>query len=194
MQTIIAKVLWLGATRCVSLPVHMLVPNEDVRAACVRNRCNHYGCNYMCPPHIGSFDEIARKLGDFNAGVLFQQEHLVDKANDTDYVNRTQQASYDLVIAVEQYLKSLGIARVWGMPGGHCIVCTPCNAEKKNPCAYPNRARNSLEAIGIRVLTLNKALGLDCEFHDDKVVWTASVLWSDARDFSTSSMSPSGNR
>lgn len=177
MISILHDVHEMGADRCVQLPVALLVPDHDVRAACERNRCNGFGRNYMCPPFIGTFREIRERLSKFSHGILFQQAHTVTDKNDRVVVQQTQQASYDLVIRVEQYLESRGNCDHWGMPGGQCIVCSPCRAETGQPCAFPDRARNSLEAIGISVMSLNESLGLHHQFQPGKIVWTAAVLW-----------------
>ena len=41
---------------------------------------------------------------------------------------------------------------------------------------YPDKARMSMEAIGIDVLGLEKELGLDNKFYDDKINWTGCIL------------------
>ena len=179
MNSILNDVKKMGADSCVQLPMALLVPDRDVRAACEKNRCDGFGRNYMCPPFIGSFHEIRKRLSKYNHGILFQQAHPVADKKDHTVVQRTQQASYDLVLRVERYLESSGIHDHWGMPGGQCIVCSPCAAADRLPCTYPNSARNSLEAIGISVMSLNKSLGLHHTFQPDRIVWTACVLWGE---------------
>jgi len=45
------------------------------------------------------------------------------------------------------------------------------------PCTYPDRARMSLEAIGIDVIKLLDKFGLDSEFHPDRITWTGCILY-----------------
>ncbi len=56
-------------------------------------------------------------------------------------------------------------------------MCDECKAVSDEPCAYPESARPSLEALAIDVVALLDTLGLDSRFHPDRVIWTGCVLF-----------------
>ena len=56
-------------------------------------------------------------------------------------------------------------------------VCDPCHARLSEPCLYPDKAEVSLEALGIDVLDLLDAFGLDNKFYPDKITWTGCILF-----------------
>ena len=64
------------------------------------------------------------------------------------------------------------------MSGGSCGLCEPCHAKLGEPCAYPEKVRTTLEALGIDVMSLLGLLGLDSGFHPDKVTWTGCILFN----------------
>ena len=166
-----------GAPRCVWLPVSLLVLDDAVRATCENGRCNGYQRNYMCPPFIGDFETIRERLSWFDSGVLIQKSYPLSDKRDFDAIVHTQRDFHAFVHDAEKFLAAAGIKNHWGMIGGQCVLCVPCKAESGAPCAYPDKARNSLESIGVRVLALARKLHMDAEFHDDKIVWTGCVLW-----------------
>jgi predicted metal-binding protein len=80
------------------------------------------------------------------------------------------------ILQIEEMLESKGFDNLWGLIGGTCLLCETCGAKTGEPCRHPDKARPSLEAIGIDVLKLLKDLGLDNKFHKDKITWTGSIL------------------
>jgi predicted metal-binding protein len=156
----------------------MLVPEERIRAFCAENKCGSYGHNYMCPPHAGSLEGIRKNLRNFSRGLLFQHSKALDIINDRERVRETKLDFHKKVLQIEDFLRRSGAGKVWGLIGGSCELCEPCRVDISEPCPYPERARMSLEAIGIDVLDLAAKLGLDSEFHTDRIVWTGCVLFS----------------
>ena len=55
----------LGMEMCFEFDAEILVPEERIRAFCLENKCGKYGNNYMCPPHVGTLEEIRTKLRKF---------------------------------------------------------------------------------------------------------------------------------
>lgn len=156
----------------------ILVPEERIRAFCVENKCGNYGHNYMCPPHASSLEDIRKNLKNFPRGVLLQYSKALDTTDDLERVRETKIDFHKKVLQIEDFFRRSGAGRVWGLIGGSCGLCDTCRINTSEPCPYPERARMSLEAIGVDVLGLADKLGLDSEFHKDKIVWTGCVLFS----------------
>jgi predicted metal-binding protein len=68
------------------------------------------------------------------------------------------------------------MAQLWGLIGGNCQLCRTCAAVEDKPCRHPEKARASLEAIGVDVIGLLERLGLDGRFHPDRITWTGCLL------------------
>ncbi len=65
----------LGFDLCLEFDPGLLVPEERIRDYCTENRCGSYDANHMCPPRVGSLEEVEAVLQDFPQGVLLQCCH-----------------------------------------------------------------------------------------------------------------------
>ena len=166
----------LGIETCLEFSTEMLVPEERIRAFCRENKCGSFHNNYMCPPYVGSLEDITIKLKKFQRGVLLQYTKFLDVKGDSEGVRQTKIDFHNKILRIEELLRVGGIVEVWGMIGGNCGLCDTCEAKMGEPCVYPDKARMSLEAIGVDVLGLLDRFGLDSEFHADKITWTGCIL------------------
>ncbi len=167
----------LGIETCREISPDILIPEERIRAYCSENKCGNYGNNYTCPPYAGSLEEIRAKLKGFEKGWLLQYTRDIDVKGDREGVIRTRTDFHHKILRLEELLKERGVNRVWGMIGGNCGLCDTCRAQSNEPCLYPDRARMSLEAIGVDVLGLLDSSGLDSRFHTDRITWTGCILY-----------------
>jgi predicted metal-binding protein len=167
----------LGIENCLEFDTGLLVPEERIREYCYENKCGNYRNHYMCPPYVGSIEEIRARLSNFERGVLLQYSKPVDVRNDIAGVMQTRLDFHKKILRLEAVLKEEGADGVWGMIGGSCALCEVCRAEFDEPCPFPDEARPSLEAIAVDVLALLQRFGLDNDFHRDKITWTGCVLF-----------------
>jgi predicted metal-binding protein len=167
----------LGIETCVEFEAALLVPEERIREYCYENKCGNYRNNYMCPPHVGSIEEIRARLSTFRRGVLLQYSKPVDVRNDIVGVRQTRVDFHRKILRLEAFLKEEGVDGVWGMIGGSCALCEVCKAKLDEPCPFPDEARASLESIGIDVLALLERFGLDNKFRPDRITWTGCILF-----------------
>ena len=166
----------LGIQTCLEFRSEILAPEERIRAFCLENKCGNYGNNYMCPPYVGSLEEIRIKLKKFQRGVLLQYAKSLYVRDNIEGVRQTKIDFHNKILQIEEFLRERGINQVWGMIGGSCGLCDICGAKIGEPCLYPDKARMSLEAIAIDVLGLLDKFGLDSKFHADKITWTGCIL------------------
>ena len=73
-------------------------------------------------------------------------------------------------------LRRRRLTGLWALIGGSCRLCPTCAAVEKKPCRHPDKARTSLEALGIDVIALQQRLGLDAAFLPDRITWTGCIL------------------
>ena len=112
----------------------------------------------------------------FRRGVLLQYVKFLDVKGDAEGVRQTKIDFHHKILRIEESLRLQGISEIWGMMGGNCELCDTCGAKMGKPCVYPDPARTSLEAIGVDVLALLDRLGLDSQFHADKITWTVCII------------------
>jgi predicted metal-binding protein len=168
----------LGFDLCLEFNPALLVHEERIRAYCIENRCGSYNAHHMCPPRVGSPEEIAVRLQGFSQGVLLRYSRPLDVAKDREGVTRTKLEFHRLILRLERRVKKRGAIQLWGLIGGNCELCRICTAVEDKPCRHPERARTSLEAIGVDVVGLLERLGLDGKFHPDRITWTGCILLS----------------
>ena len=169
----------LGIETCLEFDAGLLVPEQRIRDLCFENRCGNYGNNYMCPPHIGSLEEIRGRLKKFQQGVLLQYSKALDVTSDIKGLRQTKVDFHNRVLQLEECLRNKGLRHVWGMIGGNCALCEICKAETGDPCPHPDKARTSLESLAINVVGLLEKFSLDCKFQPDRVTWTGCILFKE---------------
>lgn len=151
-------------------------PEQRIREFCAANKCGNYGRNHMCPPHVGTLDEITAKLRYYRRGILMQYVAYMDVHHDKAGLRRSRNEFLAKVRQVEKHLHENGVTQLWTMVGGCCGVCDVCSATLGLSCLHPEQARMPMEGLGIDVLALLERVGLDNKFHDDKVTWSACIL------------------
>ncbi len=176
-EDIVQRAHQLGIHTCIEFDPGLLTPEERIREICHGNKCGNYRVHYMCPPHVGSLEDAERRFGEFKRGVLLQYSEALDVTTDIEGLLRAKMELHTRVLQMEEYLRSRGLANAWGLIGGSCWLCYPCKARSGEPCPHPEAARPSPEAFGVDVMALLGKLGLDNQFHSDRVTWTGCVLF-----------------
>jgi predicted metal-binding protein len=157
----------------------VLIPEQRIIGFCINNACGNYGTRYTCPPLNGSLEDFIQKLKQYKYGILVQYSKSIILKGNTGGVRETLFDFHNKILMIEDFLTGKGFKSIWGLIGGTCLLCEQCGAKTGEPCRHPDKARPSLEAIGIDVLTLLDKLGLDNKFHKDKITWTGCVLIGD---------------
>jgi predicted metal-binding protein len=139
-----------------------IVLNPSLMSLCKDNQCGQYGTNWMCPPGVGTYEEVTEELRSCGDGFLMQMIHPLEDSYDIegwkrafkDFDDRLNKVVMDLEehIAKEELL-CLG--------GGPCRVCEVCTMKSGDACRYPNQAIASVEAYGIEVSSTVANVGLD---------------------------------
>lgn len=176
-QIITRHIKELGATNCRFIPSRFLIPEERIRHYCREDKCGCYGRHLMCPPNTETVSEVRRKLIKFKSGILIQYSENLDVKNDIKGLRKTKLKLHKIILETERYLEEeMGFENTLGMIGGTCELCDECAGYKGEGCMYPEKARTSLEALAIDVISLQKKLNLDGAFYKDKITWTGMIM------------------
>lgn len=158
------------------LPTELII-SQEVRDACIKNKCGQYGNNFMCPPHIGEIQAFKEKLKQYHNGIFVLVKDEVDNPSDLNEFYKSADLLHRIMIDIEKKAKELGYKEAAALIGGNCKLCKPCNAKLgKENCAYPHLARTSLEAVGIDVIHSCEKKGITIEFKEDEVTWVGLLL------------------
>ena len=177
MKSIQEIALEMGIETCIAFSANLLQPRRSIRQLCKQNKCGNYGSHYMCPPLIGSLDEIRERLSRYTSGYLLRYGCALDVRNDPQGLRQTKLSFHRGILRLEEHLISLDYGDVWGMIGGDCALCDPCSIRTSSPCPYPDQARTSLESISIDVQEFLALFDLRSEFRPDKITWTGCLLF-----------------
>ena len=157
----------LGASAAVTIPASDVIIGERVRPKCFAPRCLRAGETPNCPPYAPDLDLVRGAMSRFSWAVLFK----CDVAPIEDYVPGSGRTKADkrrtlsfhrkgseVVCALERHAYKDGYHRAIGFGGGSCkdYLCDglPCQFLDSGRCRFPQRARPSMEAVGMDVLSL----------------------------------------
>ncbi|MDY1591458.1 MAG: DUF2284 domain-containing protein [Methanofastidiosum sp.] len=171
----------IGLKEFIEFDPSLLIPEERIRGYCYQDLCGNYGKHYMCPPFIGTVEEIKSRLGGYNKAILVRYTEEFDATRDKMKVKRSKIDFHKKILELENFLSQKGIES-WGLVGGSCSFCIECKAITNRSCKHPHKARPSLESLGIDVQKLLDNFGLDNKFYPDKIVWTGCILINDRKD------------
>ncbi|MDD4569357.1 MAG: DUF2284 domain-containing protein [Tepidanaerobacteraceae bacterium] len=157
----------------------VIVVDERVRYQCSYSGCRDYGRRVMCPPHTPSIEEFKKVLSRYYMALLVQLEGtIINKDNWERETDQWALRLHDIIYKLEKKAFSLGFYFAAGLIGGSCKLCQECPGEKDSnaKCLHRDKARPSMEAMGIDVLSTCKNLGMEVAFSPDKVIWTGMTL------------------
>lgn len=164
-----------GFDRHAVIPADQLVPRPEVRALCAADRCGEHGRHHLCPPAVGTLAQCAARLHAFRHAVLVQRGYAVD-VSDRAAGEATKRDLHERVLALEAAARAALWPAAWALMAGSCNLCSPCTYVQGVPCAFPARARPSLESLGVDVIALVTPLGWATAFRTDRIDWIGAVL------------------
>lgn len=156
-----------------------IVVDERVRYQCSYSGCREYGKRLMCPPYTPSVDEFKNILARYYMALLVQLTATIkDNDNWEPETNKWALELHDIIYKLEKKAFALGFPFAAGLIGGSCKLCPTCPVEKDKSaiCVDRERARPSMEAMGIDVLLTCKRVGVEITFSPGQVIWTGMIL------------------
>lgn len=133
-----------GAAEASPIRPELVVVSEQARYKC-QYGCRHYGRNKMCPPSTPPVAEFREAVRRYSAGLL---------------VRAAPEDLHRLILQVEReaFLRRHTLAL--GLVEGHCALCEPCPGPG-GLCLKPEKARPSMEAMGIDVFQTCANAGIE---------------------------------
>ena len=158
----------LGANDAVAIPSSWIVVDDRVRMKCRIPRCPSYGRAGNCPPHVPRTEEVRAALSNYRFAVLFKLEgratirtHDLEEAKQA--VRRQHADVTDIAAKLESLAFNRGYYLAMGLGAGSCLhsLCAdePCGLLETGVCRHQDRARPSMEALGIDVFAIARRVG-----------------------------------
>jgi predicted metal-binding protein len=147
-----------GASDCKIIPTSSIILDERVLAKCFAPTCSSYGTCANCPPHTISIDDVRKLIGKYNYGLLMiLKVPSAEVAGTGNKELKNQIASgaklFDIVSQVESQAFHNAYYLAMGFGSGSCrtALCSNnyCSVLSNRSCRYPQKARPSMEAMGI---------------------------------------------
>ena len=146
VKTVIKKAHQLGAEDVKLIPTSDIVVNHWVRLKC-QFGCGEYNHRLSCPPHVPSVETTKKILSEYDSILLIRSPLDSSKTGWKEINN--------LMIELETWAFLQGYYKAFALTSGPCPHCSKCNLET---CTHPDKARPSMEAMGIDVYaTVNNA-------------------------------------
>ena len=147
-----------------------IVVDERVRFQCSHSGCREYGKRLMCPPYVPEVNDFKKVLSNYIMGIL------ISVKGSSEDVFRLAGLLHDAVYSTEKKAFSMGFPFAAGLIGGPCSLCEKCPTGENAKCIKREKARPSMEAMGIDVIKTCKKVGMEIEFKEEEVTWTGLVL------------------
>lgn len=162
------------------VPVSKAEFSTEVRKMCEMNKCGHYNTNWMCPPAVGSIDELKIKANKYKQGLLFQTIHLVNNLSDRKSIMNAFSSHYKVLIEVLDMLKNkYNLNDLLPLNAGSCFICDKCSYIDGEKCRYPDKAFPSIEAYGIDVIKLLEICNIPYNNGENTVSFVGYILFNE---------------
>lgn len=141
------------------------VADSWVRWKCIFG-CPNYGNSLVCPPFIPPPEETSKLVQQYDHALLIGFRGITE--NMLEHYKKMNKAIFKLERAA--FLK--GFIKAVGFAVGTCLLCKKCIIQDlegvsadvaRRYCRHKNKARPSLEAVGIDVFTTVQNAGLKLE-------------------------------
>lgn len=149
--------------------------SADVRAACEVNYCGRYGKCWTCPPGAGDWQVLRDHYRTYEHAFVFTTCHRLEDSFDFEGMDEARCLHDKLDEALLSYIADLSAPHELA-GAGSCSLCKECTYPHA-PCRQPQRARRSMEACGMDVVTLARDTGIHYINGADTVTYFSVLFW-----------------
>ncbi len=155
------RALQLGVDAATIMAAEDVIAAEWVRMKCLFG-CDEPGQHKTCPPNLPPIETTLRLLGEYRRAVLLEVGPIVGAENSDPESRRIN----DAALALERDLFLAGHHKAWMLGAGPCDLCESC--AKGKDCPTPEKARPSMEGLGVDVFTTVRNAGRTIEVVRDE--------------------------
>jgi predicted metal-binding protein len=149
----------LGAKAACPVKTSQIQFSYEFRQLCEQNSCGNFEKSWMCPPGVGTFEQVKAEVLKYSEGVVFQTVHKLTDSFDFEGMTDAKIVHDQTFKKILDHIHSrLSCKDVLALNVGVCTICKTCTYPD-NECRYPDKAFSSVEAHCIDV----NALLTSCE-------------------------------
>jgi len=148
--------------------------SEKVREACKANYCGSYGKCWTCPPGAGDWEKLRDHFKEYQNAFVFTTKHELEDSFDVEGMEEGRLQHDRVDNALLAFLAGEEPHELAG--AGSCKICEKCTYPDA-PCRFPEKARRSMEACGIDVVTLSKDCGIHYINGVNTVTYFSILFW-----------------
>lgn len=175
-EELLELIISLGADKAGTVPVEKIDFEPSFRSLCESNACGMYGRSWMCPPHVGTVEELIGRAKTYRTALVYQIVDTLEDSYDFEGMMAAGERMNRLTAAVRRKFLSLGLEDCLFLGAGGCRICPRCAKQDDQPCRYPDLALASLEAYGINVSVLAPQAGMKYINGVNTVTYFGAVL------------------
>ena len=160
-----------------------IVYDRSFRTICEQNQCGEYGRCWVCPPDVGTLDELMNRAKSYPRGILYQCFYPLEDSYDVEGMDAGKRAFVKCSLEITKALnamKSSGQIRAedyMQLAVGACGICEKCARRDNQPCRFPELAIPSLESAGIFVAQTAQNAGMNYINGENTVTYFGMVLF-----------------
>lgn len=169
----------LNATHASIVEASTITFNDDFRKLCEQNSCGSYNTNWMCPPVVGAIKDLRERALRFKQGLLLQTVHSIEDSFDWEGMLEGKTNHTKIFRKILECMENnYDFKEILPLNAGSCTYCEKCAYIVGEECQFPDKAVSSLEANGIDVMALVKALGISYNNGENTVSYIALILFN----------------
>ncbi len=178
-DALIQDALALKADHAAIIEVATIRFVEAFRKACEQNTCRKYNTNWVCPPAVGSFDELKARACQYKQGLLFQTVYQLAKTFDWQGMMDAKKIHDEIFRAILDNVKQEhNLQDILALHAGSCEICPKCAYLDQEKCRFPDQAFASVESYGIDVINLEKTCGMPYYNGKNTVSYVGLILFN----------------
>jgi len=131
------------------LPVSAIPFSPELLDYCKTNACGNYNKSWVCPPACENFEKQKERILSYDNFIIFTTVHKLEDSFDYEGMMKGRE---NHTLLTRETKKRLGDTPVFG--ADTCPVCPSCSYP--DPCPYPEKKIESIEAAGIDVTKISK--------------------------------------
>lgn len=164
------EALKLGCEEVRIIPADQVIVENRVRLKCMVG-CPTYGKNLRCPPNTPNVEEFRRMLSEYSYAMLLKIKRPEIPPDDMYQYLSFYNDKINILLELEKVAFKEGYNFTTSFFAGSCKLCEECNVD--GDCINPNKARYSMESMGINAHKTADNAGMELEF--DTVNYPPSI-------------------
>lgn len=149
--------------------------HQEVRAICEGNTCRGYATSWACPPAVGTLEECAARVSQYEKMLLFSRAYELEDSFDFEGMTAGMRDFKKLTDRFQQNLSNV-LPDYLLLSNEGCGRCSTC-AYPDAPCRFPELLHHSLEGYGFIVNELAKEAGIRYNYGPNTVTYFGALLF-----------------